>query len=265
MAIYSHMKDRDLRAEGLFIAEGRFLVERALASNMPLDSVLCLPSLHGEFLELTGQRPRENRPPVVAADRPEMELLCGFPFHRGVLAAGPRPAEVSSERLFSSTKKLLVCSDVRDPFNLGGLFRSAAALGWDGVVLVDNCADPYSRAALRASMGAVFSLPWIEDNGASEKRFSLAKVMKREDFFLCGAVLSHPKSVPLDISSEKIALMVGNEGAGLSEERRRDCDHFVSIPMTERVDSLNVGVAAGILMYLMNQRPLFAKSFLAPE
>ncbi|MBI9101242.1 MAG: RNA methyltransferase [Spirochaetales bacterium] len=260
LKVYSGMRGKDLRGEGLFIAEGRFLVERVIASGVKLHSILCLTSLEDEFRNHIEQLPEELRPPIITFDRAGLEDICGFNFHRGVLAAGYRPPPLAVEKIITHASKLVLCSDVRDPFNLGGLFRSASALGWDGVVLMDGCADPFSRASLRASMGSVLNLPWgVADVEGNNSTSSVLKVLEADDFILTGAVLSRPGSININEWHQnheeggempwKIALMVGNEGSGLSEDRIASCRELVSIPMTNRVDSLNVGVAAGILMY----------------
>ncbi len=248
--IYARLRERELSEEGVFIAEGRFLVKRAITSSMKLLSVLCLPSLKDEFSRLMNLRPREERVPVLTAPKREMEAICGFPFHRGVLAAGLRGECCSGPERFESSSRLLLCSNVADPFNLGGLFRSAAALGWDGIILTDRCADPMSRGALRASMGAAFTLPFhIHTEGVQ-----LCERLKKMGFLLTGAVI--PGENTIDIldwkNSGRQILLLGNEGDGLTPEIISRCDNLVSISMTVQVDSINVGVAGGILMHYLS-------------
>ena len=250
---YLNLKDRDLPGEGLFVAEGRFLVERALAAPWETLFVVCLSSLEDEFRQKaalggTGQ----PACPVYGVSREILEAMAGYRFHRGVLAVGRRPGGVGREEppewLFPG-RRLLMMSSLSDPFNVGGLIRSAAAFGWDGAVLLDRCADPFSRGALRASMGAAFTLPlWMPEGPG-------AKLIREAGYVVAGTVVPPLEGVALPnfVAPEKMALLVGNEGTGLSGIRREECDILLTIPMPGGVDSLNVGVAAGIFLYALGQ------------
>lgn len=182
----------------------------------------------------------------------ELQEIAGFPFHRGVLAAGIRPAGLDSLEpppWLSGARRILVGSSLSDPFNIGGLLRSAAALGWDGLILADHCADPLTRGGLRASMGAGFSFPLWQPRAGDP-----LEAARRMGFALAGTVLQEEGSVPLSDfeAPEKLLLLVGNEGLGLSRERRAACDQLVTIPMAKEIDSLNVGVAAGIFLHALS-------------
>ena len=251
---YLNLKDRDLLREGLFVVEGRFLTERILSSSWDLLFVACLSSLEAEFRHKAAKRgPGLPDCPVFGVSREVLESVAGYAFHRGVLAVGRRPRELGGEKLpewISRGRRIVMASSPRHPFNVGGLIRSAAAFGWDGMILLDNGADPFSRGALRASMGAAFSLPlWIP---SFEKVTSL---MREAGYTVAGTVVP-----PLEGSllseyrgPEKIALMFGNEGSGLPKKRCDECDVLLTIPMPGGVDSLNVGVAAGIFLYALGR------------
>jgi tRNA G18 (ribose-2'-O)-methylase SpoU len=254
---YLNLKDRDLLKEGLFVAEGRFLTERVLSSSWDLLFVACLSSLEGEFRQKAAKR-GQGLPdcPVFGVSREVLESVAGYTFHRGVLAVGRRTREMGMEKLpewLSCGRRIVMASSLGDPFNVGGLIRSAAAFGWDGVVILDDGADPFSRGALRASMGAAFTLPlWMPSHE------EVTSLIREAGYTVIGTVVPPLEglSLPEYIGPEKIALMFGNEGAGLPKNRRDECDVLLTIPMPGRVDSLNVGVAAGIFLYVLGQDQL---------
>jgi tRNA G18 (ribose-2'-O)-methylase SpoU len=253
--LFRDLRDRDLRREGLLIAEGRWLVERLLASGWEVLSVLCAPRFAGHFRELAA-----GRCPVLTADEERLAELAGFPFHRGVLAAARRPrfpslaAWLSGEIPVrpagapSGAATLLLCPRLTGEYNLGSIVRSAAALGAEALAVGPSCCDPLSRRALKVSMGAAFRLPLLtlEEESADLQRLRAA------GYRIAGASPA-PEALPLASWRREgpVALVLGEEAEGLPEPWARGCDLLLRIPMRAGVDSLNVSVAAGILLHAL--------------
>jgi tRNA G18 (ribose-2'-O)-methylase SpoU len=185
------------------------------------------------------------------AGEAEIESLAGFPFHRGVMAAAPRPAFTTIDAFLAGNpgcRNLVVCPRLSQDENLGSVIRSAAALGADAVAIGPRSCDPLSRKALRASMGAAFSLPIImleEEPGA-------IALFKRHGFTVYGASTGNA-SVPLATArpAAKRAVVFGNEAEGLPGETASLCDEIIHVPMHNDTDSLNVAVAAGIILHFL--------------
>ncbi len=243
--IFADLKDRGLKKEGIFVAEGRFMVERLLASKLEPLAVLCAGRMAAEFTSRA-----EGRCPLIVLDDEEIARIAGFDFHRGVMAAGKRPEQADIGRFFSdhpTASRVVVCAGIGTDYNLGGIMRSAAAFGYDAVAVTDGGADPWSRRSLRASMGAPFFLPVpvIDD---SDRDIAL---LKERGFTVCATVLSAgAKPLPGSRISGSHALVFGSEADGLDDAWKRRCDMELTIPVSI-MDSLNVGVAAGIFMYHM--------------
>ena len=243
LAPYRELNQRNLtRASGLFIAEGDKVTERLIASRFPVASLLAESIAADRFEPLL---PVET--PIYVVRRRVLEATIGFNFHRGVLAcgrrvAGPAIAEVAG----GETAALLVCPDVQDPTNLGSVIRTAAAFGCGGVVLGSSCADPFSRRVLRVSMGSVLHLPIVESRDLPADLLSL-----RESGFQLVATVIDAAAEPLAgfRPPPKLALLLGSEGHGLSPECVALCDRRVTIPMRLGIDSLNVAVAAAVLLF----------------
>jgi len=243
--IFAGLRDRPLRDEGIFIAEGRYLVERLLSSDLEAIAVLSTPRMAGDFAPLAG-----GRCPLIVSEEDEIGKTAGFRFHRGVMAAGRRPAPRGVDRFLDEhpgARSLVICAGIGSDDNLGSILRSAAAFGYDAVAVTPRGADPWSRKSLRASMGAPFSLPVIT---LDDEKHDIA-LMKERGFIVCATVLSD-EARPLAGSriGGRHALVLGNEAAGLDDAWREWCDLELTIPVS-RYDSLNVGVAAGIFMYHM--------------
>ena len=242
LGLLADLKDRDLTTEGVCIGEGRFVVERMLRQGLEPLALATVPGM------ADGLRALSPYPlPLRVMSQEEIGRIAGFPFHRGVLGAfrAPvllRPAELGLE----AAETVLVLDGITDPVNLGGILRSAAAFDVRAVLVGPRCGNPYARRGIRASMAACFSLQLAD---ASEIRSAVA-VLKKSGLKLLGAELGDESRPVRDFSDGAgLALVLGNEGHGLSEEWRAECDGFVMIPVSSRVDSLNVGVAAGILLY----------------
>lgn len=248
LAPYRELKRSNLtRWSGLFIAEGEKLAIRLLQSDFEVDSIL-VDELHLERLRQQVAIPPALPVYVVAARRvPE---IVGFNFHRGVLACGRRKPELALERALAMCPPrltLVVCPDVQSPDNLGAILRCSAAFGVDAVVLGAGCADPFSRRALRVSMGAALTVRIVESTSLARE---LADARRQWGLELI-ATVADPSAEPLAGASrpQRMALVLGSEGHGLSPDWLALCDRRLTIPITPRADSLNVAVAAGIFLH----------------
>jgi tRNA G18 (ribose-2'-O)-methylase SpoU len=246
LACYRELNQRNLtRQSGLFIAEGDKVVERLVDSSYEVASVLVEPP----FAEKYAPRLVPEVPIYVAS----LDLLretVGFNFHRGVVACGRRRPTLNMgevlEKLTKPTPTIVVCPDVQDPTNLGGIIRVAAAFGCAGVLLGNKCADPFSRRVLRVSMGAVLQLPIIESRDLAADLAQLAEAQ----YELIAAVLD-PAAESLVAAGrrDRLAILLGSEGHGLAVEWLELAHRRVTIPMQLGIDSLNVAVAAAVLLY----------------
>ncbi len=251
---YVNLRDSQLRrrleqAEGLFIAEGEKIIRRAADAGCRPRSLLLqerwLPALE-DLLD------RWDDVPVFVAGSSLMEQVSGFNVHRGAMAAFERPASRSWDDVLSGSR-IMVCQDIVDHTNMGSIMRVAAALGWDAVVLSHGSADPLYRRAIKTSMGASLQLPWrrMEHDGDDLQRIEDA------GFQLAATALSSD-AVTLDAfePTDRVALLLGTEGQGLSSDWLERADASIRIPMAEGVDSLNVATAAAICGWAL--RPVAA-------
>lgn len=240
---YRHVGDPAwLRAQGLFVAEGRLVVERLVAAGRyEVRSLLVTPAA------LRGLGPEATGAAVYVADPVVLEAVTGFNFHRGCLALVRRPADEGAWTPQPDARLLLALEGVGNPDNVGGLFRVAAAFGADGVLLDPSSGDPFYRKAVRTSMGAVLNLPF-----ARVTPWPDAFAGFRKAGFQVAALTPRPVARPInDLTPEagrRIIVLVGAEGQGLSEAAMGAADLLIRIPIAPGVDSLNVTVAAGIAL-----------------
>jgi tRNA G18 (ribose-2'-O)-methylase SpoU len=246
LAPFLDLKDRRLASQqGLFVVEGMHLVNRLLASSFPVHAVVCAENRLSELPDKTAERC-----PIYLLSEKILSTLVGFAFHRGAVAAGVRRplTELSRWRsLWPESFGLVVCPEVNDVENLGAVVRSAAAFGAEAMVLGKNCCDPFARRAIRASMGAVFSLPLLQsDDLASD----LQSLHDRQGMQRIATVID-PDARPLQEMAppSRFALLLGTEARGLADPWINLCDNRVTIPMACGIDSLNVAVAAGVFFY----------------
>ena len=232
------------RWSGTFIAEGGKLVERLLASRYPVESIL----MAERFVEAWRERLPPALPVYVLPDT-LVEQLVGFNFHRGVLACGRRIAEPTLAELVPPPKavSLVVLPDVQSPENLGVILRISAALGVDAIILGPRAGDPLSRRVLRTSMGYALQVPIIT---LREPLLALDSLKTEHQVTLIATALD-PRAIDLRSlqPSPRQAIFFGSEGHGLEADYLRLCQHLVTIPMRPGIDSLNVGVAAGIVLH----------------
>jgi tRNA G18 (ribose-2'-O)-methylase SpoU len=227
---------------GLFIAEGELVIRRALRAGYRLRSVLVDEKRVDQFGDLPDDAV------VYAATPAVLEEITGFHVHRGVLASFHRRPLPSLDDLLSAARRLVVLEGLNTHTNLGALFRSAAAMGIDAVVLSPTCADPLYRRAVRVSMGEVFAIPYVK----VETWPDALKTVSAAGFRLL-ALTPADDSVPLQqlsaVDRERPALLLGAEGPGLSRAALAASDVRVAIPMRNGVDSLNVATAAAIAFW----------------
>ena len=251
VAIYRDLPQQNLtRHSGRFIAEGDKVVERLLDSQFPVESLL----VEEEWADHFAARLAPETP-IYVMSKPLLQRAVGFRFHRGVLACGVRQAGPTFDALLEhaanrETVTFVVCPDVQDPTNLGSIIRSAAAFGCGAVVLGGRCADPFSRRVLRVSMAASLLLPSVEsrDLAADLRHLSAAGVE-------CVATVLDPAAEPLNglRRDRRTAVLLGSEGHGLGEEWLGLCQRRITIPMHAGIDSLNVAVAAAIVLWQVTQ------------
>lgn len=249
--IYARLSEGQLlnRADpenALFIAESPNVIERALnAGCVPVSFLMERKHVEGKGRELLA---RCGDVPVYAAELDVLIQLTGFHLTRGMLCAMRRPKLPSVEEVCAGARRVAVLENVMNPTNIGAIFRSAAALNMDAVLLTSAGSDPLYRRAVRVSMGTVFQVPWtfFEDESSWPERlhdlgFRTAAMALRED------------SVRLDdprlLNEEKLAIVLGTEGDGLAADTIAHCDYTVRIPMSHGVDSLNVAAASAVAFY----------------
>ena len=245
----NQLVNREHPDEGLFIAESPKVIERALDGGcVPVSLLLERKHIEGEACEIVA---RCGDIPVYTAELPVLTQLTGFPLTRGALCAMRRPQMRSVEEVCKGTKRVAVLENVVNPTNVGAIFRSAAALGMDAVLLTPMCSDPLYRRALRVSMGTVFQVPWTYADDAWQERlhdlgFRTAAMALRDDS-LC---------VDDDClrTAERLAVVLGTEGDGLAAQTIENCDYTVRIPMQHGVDSLNVAAASAVAFWELRAR-----------
>lgn len=228
----------------LFIAESPNVIHRALdAGYVPVSLLMEEKHVEGKGREILARCPGV---PVYAAPLDVLIQLTGFPLTRGMLCAMRRPKLPSARQICANARRIAVLENVMNPTNIGAIFRSAAALNMDAVLLTAEGSDPLYRRAVRVSMGTVFQIPWTylpQDwhRELHEMGFKTAAMALREN------------SLRLDderlAAEERLAVILGTEGDGLADSTIEDCDYTVCIPMSHGVDSLNVAAASAVAFY----------------
>lgn len=233
-----------MRDLGLFVAEGRLVVRRLIdLQHWSIESILVTRPAAEALVDIL---PKTSAP-VYVADQGVMNGLVGFNIHRGCLALVRRPATTTLDRIAAGPlSRVLVLEGVNNPDNVGGLFRSAAAFGIELVVLGPDSGDPLYRKAIRTSMGATLSVPFVQ---AAQWPGAIRDL--RTDGFTVIALTPAMSAAPIEeiFPHAKLALLVGSEGSGLTEPAMRAATLRIRIPTTADVDSLNVTTAASIAMY----------------
>lgn len=252
---YRDLTDVELRrrlepAHGLFIAEGETVIRRALAAGFQPRSLL----MERRWLDGLADVVAELDVPLLLADPDVLRSVTGYRVHRGALAAMDRRRLPPVEQITATASRLVVLEGLVDHTNVGAVFRSAAALGFDGVMVDPTCADPLYRRSVRVSMGTVFAIAWTRMEHWPRGLDDL-----RRAGFIVAALAPHPAAVPLQELAaqppDRLALVLGTEGRGLSEAALSRVDVTVRIPMARGVDSLNVGAASAVACYALSPRP----------
>lgn len=249
VAAYRNLRDRTLRGERMFIAEGRLLTLRLLKSRYEVESVFVADDYVEEFGPLV-----PDGVPIYVAPEPLLLEIVGFNFHRGALGAGHRGNGLSLEEMLAATTveqpvSLVICPEITKPENMGLVFRVAAGLGAYGVLLGERSCDPFSRRCLRVSMGAVLTVPFVK---SANLLADLLALRDRWQMELLAAVLDEKAERLPDVRWPlRAGLVLGNEFDGLRDHWLALCSRRVTIPMHSGTDSLNLGLAAGIFVYEM--------------
>lgn len=247
----NQLVSRENPEEGMFIAESPIVIERALnAGYVPTSFLLEKKHIEGQAKELIARCPDI---PVYTAEFDVLTNLTGFKLTRGALCAMRRPKLPSVEEVCSGARRIAVLENVMNPTNVGAIFRSAAALGVDAVLLTPACSDPLYRRAIRVSMGTVFQVPWTYLGSEVDQWPQPGITLLQELGFKTAAMALSDDSVsirdPRLSNVEKLAIILGTEGDGLSAGTIADCDYTVRIPMTHGVDSLNVAAASAVAFW----------------
>jgi len=248
---YRDLKDVSLRKvlepeHGMFIAESALVIEQALQADFHFRSLLVAANRASEVRHLIEQIGPDV--PVFIADYPLLEQITGFNVHRGVLAAVHRKPPWEASALIGTARRLVVLESLVDHTNVGAIFRSATALGWDGVLLNEQCADPLYRRSVRVSMGSVLRMPWAKVSPWPDG----LHVLKDAGFRLLALTPSNAAEDLSDFTAderERIALVLGTEGDGLTPGVQELVEDGLRIPMARGIDSLNVGAAAAIALW----------------
>ena len=258
---YARLTQNQLRnrlepEKGIFIAESPKVIDRALDAGYEPVSLLM------ERRQITGPAAgilsRCGDAPVYTADRELLAALTGFELTRGVLCAFRRPAPRPVEELCRDARRVAVLEGIVDSTNVGAIFRSAAALNMDAVLINPSCCDPLCRRAVRVSMGTVFQVPWgqLGDSPADwpEKGMDVLHALG----FRTAAMALSDRSVSIDdeqlAREPKLAIVLGTEGDGLAASTIASCDYTVKIPMSHGVDSLNVAAASAVAFWQLGKQ-----------
>ncbi len=258
---YARLTQNQLRSrlepeKGIFIAESPKVIDRALdAGYKPVSLLMERKQITGPA---AGILSRCGDAPVYTADREMLAELTGFELTRGVLCAFHRPAPRPVEELCKNARRVAVLEGIVDSTNVGAIFRSAAALNMDAVLINPSCCDPLCRRAVRVSMGTVFQVPWgqLGETPADwpEKGMDILHSLG----FKTAAMALSDRSVSIDdeqlAKEPKLAIVLGTEGDGLAADTIASCDYTVKIPMSHGVDSLNVAAASAVAFWQLGKQ-----------
>ena len=258
---YARLTQNQLRnrlepEKGIFIAESPKVIDRALdAGYKPVSLLMERKQITGPA---AGILSRCGDAPVYTADREMLAELTGFELTRGVLCAFRRPAPRPVEELCKNARRVAVLEGIVDSTNVGAIFRSAAALNMDAVLITPSCCDPLCRRAVRVSMGTVFQVPWAQIGGCPADWPEKGIAQLHELGFKTAAMALSDRSVSIDdeqlAKEPKLAIVLGTEGDGLAAGTIASCDYTVKIPMSHGVDSLNVAAASAVAFWQLGKQ-----------
>ena len=250
------LRRRQESEQGIFIAESPKVIERALNGGYtPVALLMEQKHIEGDGAPIIARCPEV---PVYTASRQVLEALTGFALTRGVLCAMERRTLPTVEELLQNARRVAVLEGIVDPTNVGAIFRSAAALNMDAVLVTPTCCDPLYRRAVRVSMGTVFQVPWtkIGDDHTQWPHPGLERLQALG--FKTAAMALRDDSVSIDdaglLSEDKLSIVLGTEGDGLANDTIANCDYTVKIPMSHEVDSLHVAAASAVAFWQLGKR-----------
>ena len=243
-------------AKGMFIAESPKVIQRALdAGCKPVSLLMERKDIDGQAAEIIEEC---GDIPLFTADRDVLCQLTGFQLTRGVLCAMLRPKLPTVEEICRDAKRIVILENVMNPTNVGAIFRSAAALHMDAILLTPGCSNPLYRRSARVSMGTVFQIPWtfIGEEVGDWPHPGMERLEAMG--FKTAAMALRDDSVSIDdpnlLAEERLAIVLGSEGDGLVDTTIADCDYTVKIPMSHGVDSLNVAAASAVAFWQLGRR-----------
>lgn len=247
----AHLRMRTDVENGLYIAESTKVVQRAInAGHSPRSFLLAQKHLG----QLVAEFNRFPDAPIFIGDDAQLQDLVGFHLHRGAMASMNRPAPLDLDEVLAASSRVAILEDIADHTNLGAIIRSASGLGIDAVLLTPKCVDPWYRRSARASMGTVFDLPWVRLESWPQD----IERLRAHGYRMLAMELTE-NAVPLNeiqlSAGEKAAMILGNEGRGVTDEALAAVDTTVIIPMHRAVDSLNVGAASAIAFWHLCSSP----------
>ena len=260
--VFARLTQAQLRSrlepeKGVFIAESPKVIARALdAGLLPLSLLMERRKIEGPAQEILARCPAAT--PIYTAGRDILAALTGYQLTRGVLAAFHRPALPGVEVLCRDARRVAVLENIVDSTNIGAIFRSAAALHIDAVLVTPSCCDPLCRRAVRVSMGTVFQVPWTQI-GNEPADWPIAGLTQLKALgFKTAALALTDRSVSIDdpalMAAPRLALVLGTEGDGLTADTIAHCDYTARIPMSHGVDSLNVAAASAVAFWQLRAR-----------
>lgn len=252
--VFSRLTEAQLRnrldpSRGVFIAESPKVIRVALDAGYRPLSLLCEEKhIVGDAKDIVA-RLQEQQVDIYTGSRELLAGLTGYTLTRGVLCAMHRPTESTLEQVLANAHRVVVIDGVVDATNIGAIFRSAAALGMDAVLVTRSSCDPWNRRAIRVSMGSVFLVPWAWLDDYSQ--------LRNLGFATCAMALED-RSIGIDDpilhAQDRLAIIMGTEGEGLPNETIKSADYVVKIPMAHGVDSLNVAAAASVAFWELRKR-----------
>ena len=259
--VYARLTQAQLRnrlepEKGVFIAESPKVIARALdAGYQPLSLLMERRQITGPAADILT---RCGDAPVYTADRETLATLTGYQLTRGVLCAFHRPAPLSAAQVCQNARRVAVLENIVDSTNIGAIFRSAAALNMDAVLLTPSCCDPLCRRAVRVSMGTVFQVPWAQISASPADWTDNGIRQLHALGFKTAAMALSDRSVSIDdatlAAEPRLAIVLGTEGDGLAHSTIAACDYTVKIPMSHGVDSLNVAAASAVAFWQLGNR-----------
>lgn len=252
----AQLRSRQEPEKGIFIAESPKVIGRALdAGYEPVSLLMERRQIEGQARDIIA---RCGEVPVYTAGRALLAGLTGYELTRGVLCAMRRPELPSVEELCAHARRVAVLEGIVDSTNIGAIFRSAAALNMDAVLVTPSCSDPLYRRAVRVSMGTVFQVPWTRiGNEVSDWPGQGLRRLRRLGFKTAAMALSETAisiEEPALCGEERLAIVLGTEGDGLADGTIAGCDYTVRIPMAHQVDSLNVAAASAVAFWQLRPR-----------